>query len=91
VIEPGLLFYLISGSEFICSYIGSGLRHLKTYHRIDICLDTFPYNRHTTSLNSNWMGVPVITQVGHTIVGRVGCSQLNNLGLPELTAFNELL
>jgi len=32
------------------------------------------------------MGVPVVTLVGRTIVGRAGLSQLTNLGLPELVA-----
>jgi predicted O-linked N-acetylglucosamine transferase (SPINDLY family) len=63
-------------------------KYLQTYQRIDLCLDTLPYNGHTTSLDAYWMGVPVVTQVGHTIVGRAGWSQLNNLGLPELAAFN---
>jgi len=49
-------------------------------------LDTFPYNGHTTSLDSLWMGVPVVTLVGQTVVGRAGLSQLMNLGLPELIA-----
>lgn len=48
------------------------LQYLQTYHRIDICLDTLPYNGHTTSLDAYWMGVPVVTQVGHTVVGRAG-------------------
>ena len=64
-------------------------QYLQTYHRIDLCLDTLPYNGHTTSLDAYWMGVPVVTQVGHTIVGRAGWSQLNNLGLPELAAFDD--
>jgi len=58
--------------------------YLQTYHRIDIGLDTFPYNGHTTSLDSFWMGVPVVTLVGKTSVGRAGWSQLSNLGLTEL-------
>lgn len=58
--------------------------YLRQYHRIDLGLDTFPYNGHTTSLDSFWMGVPVVTQVGRTVVGRAGWSQLSNLGLPEL-------
>jgi len=61
-------------------------QYLELYHRIDIGLDTFPYNGHTTSLDSFWMGVPVITFVGQTVVGRAGLSQLTNLGLPELIA-----
>jgi predicted O-linked N-acetylglucosamine transferase (SPINDLY family) len=63
--------------------------YLKTYNRIDLGLDTIPYNGHTTSLDSFWMGVPVITLVGKTVVGRAGWSQLNNLDLKELAAFNE--
>ena len=38
------------------------------------------------SLDALWMGVPVITCTGETCVGRAGYSQLNNTGLPELTA-----
>ncbi len=64
----------------------SRLQYLELYHRIDIGLDTFPYNGHTTSLDSFWMGVPVITTVGRTVVGRAGLSQLMNLGLSELIA-----
>ena len=61
-------------------------KYLETYNRIDVGLDTFPYNGHTTSLDSFWMGVPVVTIVGKTIVGRAGWSQLSNLGLTELAA-----
>ncbi len=56
------------------------------YGRIDVGLDTFPYNGHTTSLDSYWMGVPVVTLVGATPVSRAGWSQLSNLGLTELAA-----
>jgi predicted O-linked N-acetylglucosamine transferase (SPINDLY family) len=61
-------------------------KYLKTYHQIDLGLDTFPYNGHTTSLDSFWMGVPVITRVGKTCVGRGGLSQLFQLDLLELAA-----
>jgi len=62
------------------------LDYLRSYDRIDVGLDTTPYNGHTTSLDAYWMGVPVVTLVGHTIVGRAGLSQLTNLGLSELVA-----
>jgi predicted O-linked N-acetylglucosamine transferase (SPINDLY family) len=62
------------------------LQYLELYHRIDVGLDTFPYNGHTTSLDSFWMGVPVVTLVGQTVVGRAGLSQSTNVGLPELVA-----
>jgi predicted O-linked N-acetylglucosamine transferase (SPINDLY family) len=35
------------------------------------------------------MGVPVVTQIGETVVGRAGYCQLMNLGLPELVAQTE--
>jgi protein O-GlcNAc transferase len=63
--------------------------YLQTYHCIDIGLDTIPYNGHTTSLDSYWMGVPVVTLVGQTVVGRAGLSQLSNLELCELVGQTE--
>jgi predicted O-linked N-acetylglucosamine transferase (SPINDLY family) len=60
--------------------------YLEVYRGIDIGLDTLPYNGHTTSLDSFWMGVPVVTRIGETVVGRAGWSQLGNLGLKELAA-----
>jgi predicted O-linked N-acetylglucosamine transferase (SPINDLY family) len=59
------------------------------FHRVDISLDPFPYNGHTTSLDSLWMGVPVVTLEGDSPVGRAGVSILTNLGLPELIARDE--
>ena len=47
-------------------------QYLELYHRIDIGLDSFPYNGHTTSLDSLWMGVPVVTLAGQTAVSRAG-------------------
>ena len=61
-------------------------RYLELYHRIDIGLDTFPYNGQTTSLDAFWQGVPVVTLVGTTPVARAGLSLLTNLGLSELVA-----
>jgi predicted O-linked N-acetylglucosamine transferase (SPINDLY family) len=64
-------------------------KYLAEYQRIDIGLDTLPYNGHTTSLDSTWMGVPVVTRIGRTVVGRAGWSLLSNLGLSELAARND--
>jgi predicted O-linked N-acetylglucosamine transferase (SPINDLY family) len=62
------------------------LEYLRLYQSIDIGLDTLPSNGHTTSFDAYWMGVPVVTLVGKTPVGRAGLSQLSNLGLTELVA-----
>lgn len=64
-------------------------KYLELYHRVDVMLDTFPYNGHTTSLDALWMGVPVVSLAGAQIVSRAGLSQLSNLDLPELVAFTE--
>jgi len=61
-------------------------QYLHAYHGIDFGLDTIPYNGHTTSLDSLWMGVPVVTRVGRTCAGRGGLSQLYQLNLLELAA-----
>ncbi len=62
--------------------------HLMAYSRVDIALDTFPYNGATTSCEALWMGVPVITLRGQSHAGRVGTSLLQSLGMPELIAGN---
>jgi predicted O-linked N-acetylglucosamine transferase (SPINDLY family) len=63
-------------------------QYLELYHLVDLGLDTFPYNGHTTTLDSHWMGVPVVTLVGQTPVSRAGWCQLSNLGLTELAGYS---
>ena len=65
-------------------------QHLDEYNEIDIALDTFPYNGTTTTLESLWMGVPVITLSGDTHVSRVSASILHHLGLSDLACSNTL-
>lgn len=56
------------------------------YNKIDIALDPFPCNGGTTSMDTLWMGVPLITLAGRHFVSRMGVSVLTNAGLPELIA-----
>lgn len=60
--------------------------HYKMYNKVDISLDTFPYPGVTTSMESIWMGVPVLTLNGNNFVSRCGASINLNLGMPELIA-----
>ncbi len=57
--------------------------HLAVYGRGDIMLDTYPYNGMTTTFESLWMGVPVVTLSGRSPASRVGASLLTRAGLPE--------
>lgn len=58
--------------------------HMDLYGRVDIALDTFPYNGTTTTLEAAWMGVPAVTLAGESHVARVGVSLLKNLELDNL-------
>ena len=60
--------------------------HLAAYGRLDIALDTFPYNGTTTTCEALWMGVPVVTLAGQTHMGRVGHSILARLDAAHLVA-----
>lgn len=60
--------------------------HMGMYRRVDIALDTFPYNGTTTTMEALWMGVPVVTLAGQVHISRVGVSLLTNIGHPELVA-----
>ncbi len=60
--------------------------YFQTYQALDISLDTTPYAGGTTTCDSLWMGVPVVTLAGERAVGRGGVSLLQNVGLPELIA-----
>ncbi|MEO0373678.1 MAG: tetratricopeptide repeat protein [Cyanobacteria bacterium P01_A01_bin.17] len=62
--------------------------HLAFYHRLDLALDPFPYNGTTTTCESLWMGVPVVTLVGQTHVSRVGLSLLSTVGLVDWAAYS---
>jgi predicted O-linked N-acetylglucosamine transferase (SPINDLY family) len=60
---------------------------LAEYGDIDLALDTFPFNGGMTTLEALWMGVPVVTIAGDTVVSRQTVSALANLGLAEELAF----
>jgi predicted O-linked N-acetylglucosamine transferase (SPINDLY family) len=60
--------------------------YLAAYAQVDIALDPFPYPGGTTSLESLWMGVPVLTLPGDTALSRQGLSILQNLGLADWVA-----
>ena len=60
--------------------------YLEIHHRIDVALDPFPFGGGRTTCDALWMGVPVVSVIGTTGVGRGGASILSNVGMPELLA-----
>lgn len=67
--------------------------HLQFYNKIDMCLDTFPYNGVTTTFEALWMNVPVLVLKGQNFTSRCGESILLNSKLNSLVAadFNDYI
>jgi protein O-GlcNAc transferase len=61
-------------------------QYVELYGRIDIALDPLPWGGGITTCDALWMGVPIISLIGETAVGRGGKSILSNIGLGELAA-----
>jgi protein O-GlcNAc transferase len=57
-----------------------------TYHRIDIALDPFPFSGGTTSCDTLWMGVPLVTLAGELFSSRMGTGLLTVMGRSEWIA-----
>ncbi len=62
---------------------------LSSYQKVDIALDPFPYPGGTTSVESLWMGVPVLTKRGDSFLSRIGETIMNNAGLHNWVAKDE--
>jgi predicted O-linked N-acetylglucosamine transferase (SPINDLY family) len=70
------------------SFVGKArlAEYFEGYQSIDIALDTSPYGGGTTTCDTLWMGVPMVSLAGKTAVGRAGLSILSVVGAPELVA-----
>lgn len=64
-------------------------QHFSLFQSAALALDTFPYSGATTTVDSLWMGVPVVTMVGDRYASRMSASVLASAGCRELIAGSE--
>ena len=62
--------------------------HLKRHEFIDLYLDTYPCNAHSTASDVIRMGVPLITLQGNSLASRVASSILTSINLKKLITTN---
>jgi predicted O-linked N-acetylglucosamine transferase (SPINDLY family) len=55
----------------------------------DVVLDTFPYTGATTTLETLWMGIPIVTRVGEQFAARNSYTMLMNVGVTEGIAWTD--
>lgn len=66
-----------------------GSAFLASYNEIDVVLDTFPFNGGTTTSFATYMGVPVVSLAGKSLITRMGKSILANLDMSDWTVETE--
>jgi predicted O-linked N-acetylglucosamine transferase (SPINDLY family) len=77
-VDPGRIEFLTAEDD--------EASHLAAYSMIDIALDTTPFSGATSSFDALWMGVPVVTLAGDTMISRMTASLLAPIGLDGLIA-----
>lgn len=55
----------------------------------DVVLDTYPYNGATTSLETLWMGIPLVTRVGEQFAARNSYTMMMNAGVTQGIAWTD--
>ncbi|WP_199249497.1 O-linked N-acetylglucosamine transferase, SPINDLY family protein [[Phormidium] sp. ETS-05] len=55
----------------------------------DVVLDTYPYNGATTTLETLWMGIPIVTRVGEQFAARNSYTMMMNVGVTEGIAWTD--
>lgn len=57
--------------------------HMMRYQQADLSLDPWPQTGGVSTLESCYMGVPVVTLIGERMIQRASASFLTTLGIPE--------
>jgi predicted O-linked N-acetylglucosamine transferase (SPINDLY family) len=69
-------------------YAKSENEHRANMAIADVVLDTYPYNGATTTMETLWMGIPMVTQVGEQFAARNSYTMMMNVGVTEGIAHN---
>jgi predicted O-linked N-acetylglucosamine transferase (SPINDLY family) len=63
--------------------------HRANIQMADVVLDTYPYNGATTTLETLWAGIPLVTRVGQQFAARNSYTFLMNAGISEGIAWTD--
>ena len=76
----------IPAGRLACEGASPRAEYLRSYHRVDIALDPFPFPGGTTSCELLWMGVPLLTKRGDRFLSHAGETIAANAGLADWIA-----
>jgi len=79
-VDPGRLVF--------APFIPKPADHLARLKLVDLFLDTFPFNAHSTAMDALVAGVPLLTLAGRSFAGRVAASLNVAAGLPEMVTYS---
>lgn len=80
-VKPEQLRFLpIDATEYV---------HRANWNIADVVLDTYPYNGATTTLETLWVGIPLVTRVGQQFAARNSYAFLKNVGVEEGIAWTD--
>jgi len=68
---------------------GAEAEHRANLGIADVVLDTYPYNGATTTMETLWMGVPIVTRVGEQFAARNSYTMMINAGISEGIAWTD--
>ena len=69
--------------------VPSELTHRANLQLADVLLDTYPYNGATTTLETLWLGLPLVTRVGQQFSARNSYTMMKNAGISEGIAWSD--
>ena len=69
--------------------VASEAEHRANLGIADVVLDTYPYNGATTTMETLWMGIPIVTRVGEQFSSRNSYTMMINAGITEGIAWTD--